>query len=227
MARKHLVRSRGDVRRFPRYSISEAAFYLHVPASTLKAWTRGQHYTTRFGVHRTFQPLIEPADPLNKLLSFYNLVEAHVLRATRDRDVPLRNVRAALDYIHRTIPGEHPLLTQSFETSGKELFIRHLGKTVNATRQGQLAMRKILQKYLKRVVRDEHGLPMQICPMGSRRLAIHPHICSGKPIVRGRGISASVLWGRKHTGEAISEIARDYGMRQLEVRQAIREYNAA
>src|ERR1700692_514085 len=110
MARRRLDRMRGDLRDFPRYSIFEAAFYVRVPSRTLAAWTLGQDHWTKQGHHQIFKPLIEPADPRNKLLSFYNLVEAHVLRATRERGVPLRNVRKALEYIRETIPGGHPLL---------------------------------------------------------------------------------------------------------------------
>ena len=63
MARKRLIRDKGDVREFPRYSIAEAAFYIRLPGSTLNAWTRGQDYVTARGIHRTFYPLIELADP--------------------------------------------------------------------------------------------------------------------------------------------------------------------
>src|SRR5229473_6575116 len=100
MPRRHPLRSEGDVRDFPRYSISEAAFYVRIPATTLHAWTQGQDYVTSTGVHRTFKPLIELADKRNKLLSFYNLVEAHILRfTTEQRNVPFKNVRKALDYV--------------------------------------------------------------------------------------------------------------------------------
>ena len=224
MPRKHLTRVRGDIREFPRYSISEAAFYVRIPTSTLMAWTRGQDYTTADGIHHTFQPLIDLADDKHKLLSFYNLVEAHVLRSTTERGVPLRNVRKALEYIRGRFPVKHPLLSHDFEMSGKDLFIRHLGMTINATRQGQLAMRKILKKYLKRVSRDARGLPIQVFPIHSRRIAIHPLISSGKPVVKGKGITVSVLWGRKLSGEPIPEIAKDYGLTQLEVKQAIQDY---
>lgn len=225
MARKHLTRYGGDVRDFPRYSISEAAFYIHVPATTLVAWTVGQDYKTSQGTHRVFHPLIEPADPKNNLLSFYNLVEGHILRATREKGVPLRNVRKAIEYIRETIPGPHPLLTHDFEVSGKDVFIRHLGLTICATKHGQIAMRKILEKYLKRVVRDKNNLPIQVFPINTRRLAIHALVSSGKPVVKGTGIVASVLWGRQQTGEDISEIAADYGLRQREVEEAIEEYH--
>lgn len=225
MPRRHPDRMRGDVREFPRYSIPEAAFYVRVPATTLRAWTLGQDYTTRTGVHRTFKPVIELADTRNKLLSFYNLVEAHILRFTTEvRGLPFENVRRGLNYVHQTIPGKHPLLTRQFETSGKELFVEVLGRTINATAQGQYAMREILQSYLALVPRDAYGFPIKIFPINSRRLAIDPMFSSGKPIVKGRGIAASVLWGRSKSGESVLEIARDYGLTEIEAQEAIEDY---
>jgi len=224
MPRKHQLRSDGDVREFPRYSISEAAFYVRIPATTLYAWTQGQDYTTSTGVHRTFLPLVTLADKKSKLLSFYNLVEAHILRSTTERGAPFRNVRKALDYVHQTISGKHPLLTHDFETSGKEVFITHLGETINATASGQRIMREILEKYLILIPRDGHGLPIKVFPINSRRLAIDPLFSSGKPIVKDRGITASVIWGRNKSGEPIPEIARDYGLTEIEVKEAIEDY---
>jgi uncharacterized protein (DUF433 family) len=168
--------------------------------------------------------LIALADKKNKLLSFYNLVEAHILRATTERGVPFKNVRKALDYVHETIREKHPLLTHDFETSGKEVFIKHLGETINATAHGQRVMREILDKYLTLVPRDGYGLPIRIFPINSRRLTIDPNFSSGKPIVRDRGIAASVVWGRSKSGEAVPEIAKDYGLTEIEVKEAIEDY---
>lgn len=164
------------------------------------------------------------ADRKNGLLSFFNLVEAHILRSIIGRGVPLRNVRKALDYVHEKIPGLHPLLTHKFETSGKEVFIQHLGETINATAHGQRVMREILEKYLKLVQRDAHGLPIRVFPINSKRLAIDPFFSSGKPIVKDRGITASVLWGRSKSGESIAQIAEDYGLPEIEAKEAIEEY---
>jgi uncharacterized protein (DUF433 family) len=225
MPRKRPLRTEGDIREFPRYGISEAAFYVRVPTSTLQAWTRGQNYTLASGHHRTFKPLIELADKKNSLLSFYNLVEAHILRfTTEERQIPLRSVRKALDYVQESFPGAHPLLTHIFETSGKEMFITKLGETINATAHGQKVMREILDKYLQLIPRDIHGLPTRVFPIHSKRLAIDPFYSSGKPIVRDRGITASVLWGRSKSGETLTQIANDYGMSASEVKEAIEEY---
>lgn len=225
MPRRRLERVQGGIREFPRYSIPEAAFYLRIPTTTLRAWTVGQDYVTKSGTHRTFKPLIELADKKNRLLSFYNLVEAHILRFTTEaRGVPLENVRKALDYVHGKIPGKHPLITHRFETFGKDLFIEYLGKTINATAYGQQAMREILEKYLSLVPRDVHGLPVRIFPINSRRLAIDPLFSSGKPIVKDRGITASILWGRCKSGESIPQIARDYGIAEIEAQEAVEDY---
>jgi uncharacterized protein (DUF433 family) len=225
MPRRHPSRTKGDVREFPRYSIPEAALYVRIPANTLRAWTLGQNYVTSTGVHRVFKPLIQLADDRNKLLSFYNLVEAHILRfTTEERKVPFKSVRKALNYVHEKIPGKHPLLTHNFETSGKEVFIQHLGETINATAHGQKVMRQILEKYLALIPRDASGLPIRVFPMHTKRLAIDPFFSSGKPIVRDKGVMASVLWGRSKSGESIPEIARDYGLTEVEVQEAIEDY---
>jgi len=225
MSRKRPLRTTEDVRDFPRYSISEAAHYVRIPAATLYAWTKGQDYHLKSGHRRTFKPLIHLADGKHGLLSFYNLVEAHILRFTTEvRDLPLQSVRKALDFVQEAFPAPHPLLTNDFETSGKDLFITTLGKTVNATAYGQVAMREILEQYLKLIPRDAKGLPMRVFPIRSKRLAIDPYFSSGKPIVRDRGITASVLWGRNKSGESLAQIANDYGMSEDEVKEAIEEY---
>jgi len=228
MALKKVLRISGDVREHPRYSLEDAANFLRIPLSTMKAWVRGQHYksgATGRTIH--FSPLIVPASPSQGLLSFYNLAEAHVLRATRDRNVPLPNVRRALEYVREQLPAsDHPLLTYDFSTSGKSMFIEHLGDTINATAHGQKAMRELLEKYLHRIDRDELGMPIQIYPMNTNYLAINPMLSSGQPVVKGTRIMASVLSARKKAGESYDDLAQDFHLTHSQIEQAITEYAA-
>ena len=69
-----------DPRDRPAYPLVEAARYLKLPPATLRAWTLGRRYPTTRG-KGDFQPLIRPASGRPPLLSFSNLIEAHVLRA--------------------------------------------------------------------------------------------------------------------------------------------------
>jgi uncharacterized protein (DUF433 family) len=228
MARRKVIRFRGDVREHPRYSLDEAARYLRIPPSTLRAWTRGQNYTLgKTGKRRHFEPLLELADESRGLLSFYNLAEAHILRATRERDVPLINVRKALEYIREDITDSaHPLLSQEFLVAGKSVFVEHLGHTINATKYGQMAMRDLLSSYLDRIDRDSLGMPFQIRPMNTRYLAINPSYSSGQPVVKGTRIMAGLLAARKRDGESYAALVRDYGLTKTQIEQAIVEYAA-
>jgi uncharacterized protein (DUF433 family) len=228
MARKKIVRIGGDVREHPQYSLEEVSRYLHIPLSTMKAWCRGQHYTEgRTGRLRHFHQLIKPADPHLGLLSFYNLAEAHILRATRDKKVPLPNVRRALDFVRSYFPAcAHSLLSYDFSVSGKEMFIEHLGKTINATLFGQEAMRELLEQYLERIDRDNLGMPIQIYPMNTETLAINPTIASGQPVVKGTRVMAAVLVARRNAGESYRDLIRDYSLTRSQIEQAITEYAA-
>jgi uncharacterized protein (DUF433 family) len=228
MARRKVLRVGGDVREHPRYSLEEAARLLRIPLSTLTAWTRGQNYTIgKTGKRRRFDPVLSLADPQRGLLSFYNLAEAHILRATREHDVPLVNVRKALEYVKENIsPSEHPLLSQEFLVSGKWIFIEHLGQTINATKYGQMAMRELLSSYLDRIDRDSLGMPYQIRPMNTRYIAINPSFSSGQPVVKGTRIMAGVLAARKRDGESYAALVRDYGLTKTQIEQAIVEYAA-
>lgn len=223
------MRIGGDVRDHPRYSMDDAAHFLRIPLSTMKAWCRGQRYRiSKTGRTVHFSPVIVPASPSEGLLSFYNLAEAHVLRATRGQSIPLNNVRRALDYIREEIPtSDHPLLSHEFSTYGKSVFIEHLGETINASAHGQKAMRQLLEKYLHRIDRDSLGMPIQIYPMNTKYLAINPTLSSGQPVVKGTRIMASVLAARKEAGESYKDLIQDYGLTHTQIEQAITEYAAS
>src|SRR5688572_8947753 len=111
-----------DPREIPSYAISEVSRVIGVPVATLRTWTRGRYYPTHAGA-RFFKPVIEVPDASRPLLSFVNLVEAHVLSAIRRKhEVPFVKVRKSLDYLARRFPQvKHPLADQQFETDGIDL----------------------------------------------------------------------------------------------------------
>ena len=95
------VYGRQDPREMPAYGILEAAHYLRLPSSTLRDWVKGRSYPTEKG-QRFSAPLIPlrrpQGDPL--ALSFFNLVEAHVLGALRrEHHVSMAKVREALTFL--------------------------------------------------------------------------------------------------------------------------------
>ena len=219
-----------DPREIPTYSIFEAAHYLIIPIGTLRAWLFGRHYQVK-GIKKIFKPLIEMPDPEVKQLSFNNLVEAHVLRVMRtEHDIPLYKVRMALDYFEQEFRLPRPLIRVEFQTDGVDLFLDEVGKLVNASRSGQLAIRQTLDNYLKRIERDETGLAAKLFPFtrfeekadAPRIVVIDPRISFGRPVLVETGIPTAILAERYKAGDSMDEIAYDYSCDRLMIEEAIR-----
>lgn len=206
-----------DPRALPAYRISDAARYLHVPQATLRSWFAGRTYPRQHGGPGSFTRLINPADVEGCRLSFLNLVEAHVLRALRtEHGIALQAVRAALDYAENRLGIEHVLLSDSLLTGAGEVFLDHYGDLISLSRSGQIAIRRVLEIYLRRVERDDRHIPMRLFPFltetqtESQSVVIDPRVSFGRPIVNGSGITTSVLVRRVDAGETVEHLARDY-----------------
>ena len=218
-----------DPRELPSYSIRETAHYLQIPLATLRSWVRGRWYPTEQG-KRHFAPIIALPNANLPQLSFVNLVEAHVLDAIRrEHNVPLHKVRTALNYLRKEFPSEHPLADQSFETDGSSLFIQKLGKLINVSQEGQLALRELLDAHLRRIQRDPSGLAVRLylftrkrTPEEPRVVVIDPLVSFGKPVLDGSGVPTSAIAERYKAGESIDELASDYGRQRSEIEEAIR-----
>jgi uncharacterized protein (DUF433 family) len=220
---------RTEVLEMPSYGIPEVASYLLIPVTTLRAWVLGQHYQSAGG-RRLFTPPLEIAQRTPPLLSFLNLVEAHVLDGIRrHQGVTLQNVRTALVYLEKHFPSEHPLADRRFETDGLDLFIEHYGKLINISREGQVTMRDLVAAYLRRVERDPKGIPIRLFPFTRHRqpeepmsVVIDPRVSFGRPVLVGTGIATEIIAERYKAGESMDDLADDYGRRREEIEEAIR-----
>jgi uncharacterized protein (DUF433 family) len=229
VARRDRIREGHYPPELPAYRIPEASHYLRIPVSTLRSWVQGRKYPTKAGL-KFFEPVISLADNEEYLLSFVNLVEAHVLAGIRrEHRVALPKVRSALSYLQDEYPSKHPLADQKFETDGLDLFIEKYGQLINISQSGQLALRHLLEAHLQRIERDPSGLPTRLYPFTRKGEAedpkvvvIDPYISFGQPVLVGTGIPTSVIFGRFKAGETIGELAEDYGRQEFEIEEAIR-----
>jgi len=230
MASKQVDIYRGiDPRDIPTYGIFESAQMLKIPPDTLRSWIRGRDYPTKHGIKR-FQPLIKLPDPDLPLLSFINLIEAHVLDAVRYKDrIPLENVRDAIKHLRERYQSEHPLVEYEFQHDGVDLFTEIARDIINVSNQGQIAIREVVTAYLKRIARDSKGSAIALYPYLKRDLKtedpklvlIDPRISFGKPILVGVGVPTSVVADRHEAGESIAELAKDYGCEASDIEKAV------
>jgi uncharacterized protein (DUF433 family) len=217
-----------DLRDQPAYTLAEAARYLKVPGATLRSWTVGRAYPTARG-ERQSRPLIRPAHTPPAQLSFWNLIEAHVLRSFRsDHAVSLRALRQALDFAERELDIKRLLLRKELCAEAGELFLERYGELISLSASGQFAMRRLLQVHLGRVEWDEWKFPVRLYPFlladvpsDERPIAIDPGISFGRPVVARLGISTAVLADRMDAGEAIQDLAADYGLSIPEIEEAV------
>jgi uncharacterized protein (DUF433 family) len=223
-----------DPRLVPAYSVAEAAHYLRMPEETLRSWIVGRLYPVA-GQSKRSRPLIHLDDAGRQYLSFLNLVEAHVLAAIRRRHgVKLPKVRNALDYVHRQFRVEHPLINQSFQTDGLDLFVERYGDLINASREGQRAMKEIIGVYLKRIEWDTKGLPIKLYPFtrdtqseaapasDPRVVVMSPTISFGRPVIAGTGIPVSSIYERYKAGDSVADLAQDFRLEISAIEEAIR-----
>lgn len=217
-----------DPREVPAYGLAEAAYYLGVPAATLRSWVLGRDYKVADGTRR-FAPIIEITDRKRRLLSFVNLVEAHVLSALRrEHAIQLPKVRTAIAYLRNQLQSRHPLADQQFETDGLDLFVQKYGQLINITRDGQLAMRNVLQSFLKRVKRDTQGAPVKLylfvrgAVEEPFAVVVDPAVSFGRPVLEGTGIPTEILAQRYKAGDSYEQLVEDYGRPKEEIEEAIR-----
>lgn len=218
-----------EPRELPAYSLIEAARYLRMPEATLRSWVVGRSYPATAG-ERFFKPIIQLPEIGSSVLSFVNMVEAHVLDAIRRQEsVSLRKVRVAVAFLERHYNSRHPLVEHQFETEGLDLFVQKAGLLINLSQEGQLAMREIVASYLRRVERDVKGLPIRLYPFTRKRereepraVVIDPLVSFGRPVLTGTGIATAILAERFKAGESVEELAKDYGRTALDIQEALR-----
>jgi uncharacterized protein (DUF433 family) len=211
-----------DAREIPAYTVGEAAHYLGVPKSTMRAWFAGQG---------AFRAVIKPADNRSLALSFSNLVEAYVLTAIRRKhNVPLPTIRRGLDFLVRKLDAKRPLIEQQFATNGVDLFVDHLGTVINISKDGQVEMAELIRAYLERIDRDAKGLPIKLylfirtqAPREQpKSVVIDPRVSFGRPVLAGTGIPTAVLAEQFKAGDSVPRLAKEYGADEEAVWDAIR-----
>jgi uncharacterized protein (DUF433 family) len=226
-----------DPREIPIYSIPQAAQYLRLPKDRLRDWVGGWFSKTKAG-KRFFEPLIKLPHPKNfellpqsktTLLSFINLVEAHVLIAIfKATGFSRKQLSTELHYINDHLSTPKLYAGREFQIKGIDLLFERFGQQL-AARDREQEARQILETYFDRIVRDKAGLPIKLFPFtklsGSdepKTVMIDPRISFGRPVLAGTGIPTAMLAERYKAGDSIDELAEDYNCDRLQIEEGIR-----
>jgi uncharacterized protein (DUF433 family) len=216
-----------DSRNEPAYSITEAGRYLRLSPATLRSWFLGRPYRTADGLSQ-FAPILKLAKNDPATLSFFSLIEAHVLRSLRtEHGVPLAAVRQALAYAQDRLKIYQLLLREELRTAGGQLFLDRYGELISLSASGQLAMRKAFEAHLKHVEWGRLHFPVRLYPFlisesaDAKSIVIDPQISFGRPVVSKSFVSTRSIVDRIDAGEKVEDVARDYDLTTEEVEEAV------
>lgn len=216
----------------PAYPVSEVARILNLPVATVKSWCFGQAYHLASGSPKRFKSVIQPADSNARLLSFANLCELHVLSAIRRRHkISLSKVRDSISYLRTQLGTDRPLIDKQFKTNGVDLFVEHASHLLNVSKQGQEALRGDFAVALARIERDRSGMPIRLFPFSRsttpdakqpKSIVIDPRLSFGRPVLSDVAVPTEVIVGRFRAGDTLVEMAKDYGVDEEEIEEALR-----
>jgi hypothetical protein len=132
-----------DIRNQPAYSVTEAARYLKVAPATLRSWVVGRPYPKAAGKAHS-AALIRPSKGSRPTLSFWNLIESHVLRSMRtDHTAKMDALRRAIRYAEQTLKIKRLLLSPELRTEAGKLFLERYGELIELSASGLVAMRRL------------------------------------------------------------------------------------
>jgi uncharacterized protein (DUF433 family) len=232
----------GDPRELPLYGLAETSRYLKINTMTLRSWVLGRSYKLEDGTSKWWPPVIQLPDPSKLQLSFYNLVEVHVLSGIRRiHNVRFQKVRSALGYLERFSPEQNPLAKVDFWTDTFDLFIKKSGDLICASLDGQQVIQEAVNQYLHRIERDLDLNPLRLYPFSReikfgfgkkeprpkdlenkpKSILIDPLVAFGRPTITGTGIPTNVIAGRFRAGENVRILAKDYDIKESQVQEAL------
>ncbi|WP_155255592.1 DUF433 domain-containing protein [Bradyrhizobium elkanii] len=198
----------------PAYRVGEAARYAQISTQTVVAW------------HKLNDRHVLSEKQDGERLSYLQLIEVAVVAAFRKAKIPLGEIRAAREYVKRSLGSAHPFAEYQFKRYGKSLFTeldedKGRRKLVKANQAGQLAWKEIVGPLLKEFEYEHEGVAIRWHVAGpSSPVIIDPRLSFGTPVVKG--VPTWIVKGRFDAGESDSVIAEDFGIDVPSVREALK-----
>lgn len=158
----------------PAYQVGEAARYADISPQTVAAW------------HNSEKKLLSKKDSREKL-SYLQLIEIAVVAAFRKAKFPLKEIRAARDYVRRELKSPYPFAEYKFKSLGKSLLTKDgQHRLLKANQGGQFVWEEIVGPLLKEFEYEHEGVAVRWHVAGSGSpIVIDPRISFGVPSVQG------------------------------------------
>lgn len=210
----------------PVYPLAQVARIVGCNAGTLRVWMRGRNYVSG-GERRRTKPMFGNSSHPRSALTFLDLVEAHMLNLVRKGyGIPMKNFRAAMEYLHETSGDTHFLAHQDFVHDKRHLYLKADKRLISLSERGQHVDTVIISDGLQQLMYGEDGYADRFFPLigGKQQQAvmINPAIGYGQPTLTRLGVNISAITSRFDAGEHLADLASDYGATSEELEEALR-----
>lgn len=111
----------------PLYTVTQAARYVRVPASTFRAWAKGYEVNAARGRRVSGDPVITalPSPHGYPSIPYVGLAEALVLAAFSKAGVSLQHIRQAVPVLEEQVGLDHALASQRLYSDGAVILCDH------------------------------------------------------------------------------------------------------
>jgi uncharacterized protein (DUF433 family) len=192
---------------------------------TTRRWIKGYSYV-RDGA-RIEQAPVTPRDESVSAASFLDLLEVVVIARFKEFGLSVGAVRRVVEDCRKLLNLPRPLVQLRFKTDGKEVFVRRGDAFLGlGRRRRMLAWQEVLGPFL-RDLDYSGGWAERWWPLGRDNLVVvDPDYGFGQPVIAGSGVRTEIILERVRAGDLPDEIAKDFGLRTIEVHRAI-QYEAS
>lgn len=204
------------------YGIPEAASYL----SNTPPLINGQKVNPaklRYWI-RTSVPHVAPSvfPTRQRLITFLDLVSMRMIVVMRSRNIKLREIREAEDFLRKEFGLEFPFASKPLWTYGSHIYIEFEEHLLSASKYGQKAM-DFIKEWLTKVeidmTFDERDLASSW--LLYRSVRINPKIQVGEPCIDRTRIPISSVWSNYLAGDEPITIAKAYNLDISQIEYAI------
>ena len=221
----------------PLYTLTEAARYLDVPASTLASWAKGYRRAAKGRRELTGSPVLTTVKSPGRspVIPFVGLAEGLVLTAMRRAGVPLQRIRPALVRLDEELGLQHALASRRLHTDGAEVLYDY-GKTggdedaaraareLVVVRSDQRVFNEVVEAYLRRLEFADDGY-VQLIRLPAYEVAevvVDPARGFGQPIFARGGARLEDALALFRAGEPLDVVAEEYGVPRAQLEDAVR-----
>lgn len=203
------------------YTAADAARFVGMSQSTLRAWTRGYKSRSAARPAERRGPVVtalgaEGSD--RRSIPFIGLVEAAVVQAFRRTGLPMQRIRRALEVLSEQGELQHALASKKLYSDGADILYDYAQdhddkqlRLLTLVSTGQRVFHEVITDYLDRIEFGDMWASGIVLPVTQRRLLrVVPEVASGHPLFVHGGAPLSAVRSRFLAGEPILSLARDY-----------------